>query len=204
MPVDAANPYRARMINFLGGFLSGVNNNGPLPERHHRHVHCHRPGRRQRRRVLCGGGLRGADGRGDYHYSITIPSLCASWLPRYDSSTGQRPRPRPEQLSQRLNSHLASLAGVPAMLPGSLHVEWPVPERLLDTCLGGRLLLRARPPSGWLGSSRFRNRCLQASQRANELCLHAHPAPRTPSCSASPASPAHVLADRAACAAPGW
>ena len=46
-----------------------------LGQRHHRHLHRHRPGRRQRGRVLGRAGVRRAARERRLYYSITIPSL---------------------------------------------------------------------------------------------------------------------------------
>ena len=81
--------FRARQVANLGGFMSGVNNNGAHSANgDHGDVHRHRAGRRQRRRVL--GRLLYAELRadGDYYYSVTIPSLIVA---TYGGGTGLPP-----------------------------------------------------------------------------------------------------------------
>ena len=57
----------------------------PLGQRHHRDVHRHRPGRRQRRGVLAAFVYAELRENGDYYYSITMPSLIVA---TYGGGTG--------------------------------------------------------------------------------------------------------------------
>ena len=74
----------------------------PLGQRHHRDVHRHRAGRRQRRRVLAPpSSTPSCATNGDYYYSVTIPSLIVGDLRRRHRAGHPARVPRAARLLRR-------------------------------------------------------------------------------------------------------